>query len=287
MSRTVYVNGEFVAEENARISVFDRGFLFADSVYEVSSVLDGQLIDNEGHLKRLHRSLTELGMRAPASDKDIVNAQMELLKRNKLQEGAVYLQATRGTAERDFMVPKDSTPGLVMFTQEKNLRNPPQVKNGISVVSVPDIRWKRRDIKTTGLLAQSLAKQTAADAGADDAWMVEEGFVTEGSSNNAFIVDADGKIITRQLGNEILPGITRSAVLSLVKSDNIEFEERSFTIAEAQVAREAFVTSATTFVWPVVAIDGVSIGDGKPGPVASRLREVYVQTALDLSLIHI
>ena len=283
MSRTVYVNGEFVAEENARISVFDRGFLFADSVYEVSSVLDGQLIDNEGHLKRLHRSLTELGMRAPASDKDIVNAQMELLKRNKLQEGAVYLQATRGTAERDFMVPKDSTPGLVMFTQEKNLRNPPQVKNGISVVSVPDIRWKRRDIKTTGLLAQSLAKQTAADAGADDAWMVEEGFVTEGSSNNAFIVDADGKIITRQLGNEILPGITRSAVLSLVKSDNIEFEERSFTIAEAQVAREAFVTSATTFVWPVVAIDGVSIGDGKPGPVASRLREVYVQTALDRS----
>ena len=170
-----------------------------------------------------------------------------------------------------------------MFTQEKNLRNPPQVKNGISVVSVPDIRWKRRDIKTTGLLAQSLAKQTAADAGADDAWMVEEGFVTEGSSNNAFIVDADGKIITRQLGNEILPGITRSAVLSLVESDNIEYEERSFTIAEAQVAREAFVTSATTFVWPVVAIDGVSIGDGKPGPVASRLREVYVQTALDRS----
>ena len=283
MSRTVYVNGEFVAEENAKISVFDRGFLFADSVYEVSSVLDGQLIDNEGHLKRLHRSLRELGMRAPASDKDIVNAQMELLARNKLQEGAVYLQATRGTAERDFMVPKDSTPGLVMFTQEKNLRNPPQVKNGISVVSVPDIRWKRRDIKTTGLLAQSLAKQAAADAGADDAWMVEEGFVTEGSSNNAFIVDADGKIITRQLGNEILPGITRSAVLSLVESDNIEFEERSFTIAEAQVAREAFVTSATTFVWPVVSIDGVSIGDGKPGPVASRLREVYVQTALDRS----
>ena len=283
MSRTVYVNGEFVAEENAKISVFDRGFLFADSVYEVSSVLDGQLIDNEGHLKRLHRSLTELGMRAPASDEDIVSAQMELLKRNKLQEGAVYLQATRGTAERDFAIPMDSTPGLVMFTQEKNLRNPPQVKNGISVVSVPDIRWKRRDIKTTGLLAQSLAKQTAADAGADDAWMVEEGFVTEGSSNNAFIVDADGKIITRQLGNEILPGITRSAVLSLVKSDNIEFEERSFTIAEAQVAREAFVTSATTFVWPVVAIDGVSIGDGKPGPVASRLREVYVQTALDRS----
>ncbi len=283
MSRTVYVNGEFVAEENAKISVFDRGFLFADSVYEVSSVLDGQLIDNEGHLKRLHRSLTELGMRAPASDADIVSAQVELLKRNNLQEGAIYLQATRGTAERDFAIPKDSTPGLVMFTQEKNLRNPPQVKNGISVVSVPDIRWKRRDIKTTGLLAQSMAKQSAADAGADDAWMVEEGYVTEGSSNNAFIVDASGKIITRHLGNEILPGITRSAVLALVKSDNIALEERPFTVAEAKVAQEAFITSATTFVWPVTSIDGTSIGDGKPGPIATRLREVYLQTALGRS----
>lgn len=283
VSRTVYVNGEFVAEEDAKISVFDRGFLFADSVYEVSSVLDGQLIDNDGHLKRLHRSLTELGMRAPASDEDIVRAQMELLKRNNLQEGAIYLQATRGSAERDFTIPTHSTPGLVMFTQEKNLRNPPQVKTGISVVSVPDIRWKRRDIKTTGLLAQSLAKQSAADAGADDAWMVEEGFVTEGSSNNAFIVDANGKIITRHLGNEILPGITRSAVLALVKSDNIAFEERPFTIAEAKVAQEAFITSATTFVWPVVSIDGAAIGDGKPGPIATRLREVYVQTALGRS----
>jgi len=283
MSRTVYVNGEFVAEENAKISVFDRGFLFADSVYEVSSVLDGKLIDNDGHLKRLHRSLNELGMRAPASDKEIVNAQMELLKRNNLQEGAVYLQATRGTAERDFAIPRDSTPGLVMFTQEKNLRNPPQVENGIAVVSVPDIRWKRRDIKTTGLLAQSLAKQGAADAGADDAWMVEDGYVTEGSSNNAFIVDTSGKIITRHLGNEILPGITRSAVLALVESDNIVFEERAFTIAEAKVAQEAFITSATTFVWPVVSIDGATIGDGKPGPIATRLRDVYMQTALGRS----
>ena len=283
MSRTVYVNGEYVAEEDAKISVFDRGFLFADSVYEVSSVLEGQLIDNAGHLKRLHRSLNELGMRAPATDDEIVTAQMELIKRNNLQEGAVYLQATRGPAERDFAIPKESTPGLVMFTQEKSLRNPPQVKNGIAVVSVPDIRWKRRDIKTTSLLAQSLAKQSAADAGADDAWMVEEGYVTEGSSNNAFIVDASGKIITRHLGNEILPGITRSAVLSLVKSDNIEFEERPFTVAEAKVAKEAFITSATTFVWPVVSIDGNTIGDGKPGPIATRLREVYVQTALGRS----
>jgi len=281
MSRTVYVNGEFVSEENAKISVFDRGFLFADSVYEVSSVLNGQLIDNDGHLKRLRRSLNELGMRAPASDQEIVAVQMELLKRNNLLEGAVYLQATRGAAERDFAIPKDSVPGLVMFTQEKNLRNPPQVTNGISVVSVADIRWKRRDIKTTGLLAQSLAKQTAADAGADDAWMIEEGFVTEGSSNNAFIVDASGKIITRHLGNEILPGITRSSVLSLVESDKIAFEERPFTVAEAKVAQEAFITSATTFVWPVVSIDGTSIGDGKPGPIATRLRELYVQTALD------
>jgi D-alanine transaminase len=280
MTRTVYVNGEFVAEQDAKISVFDRGFLFADSVYEVSSVLDGKLIDNGGHLKRLHRSLNELGMSPPASDEEIVRVQMELLKRNNLQEGAVYLQATRGPAERDFMIPKQSVPGLVMFTQEKSLRNPPQVTNGIAVVSVPDIRWKRRDIKTTGLLAQSLAKQQAADAGADDAWMVEDGFVTEGSSNNAFIVDTSGTIITRHLGNEILPGITRSAVLALVESDGIKFDERPFTIAEAKAAQEAFVTSATTFVWPVVSIDGERIGDGKPGPVATRLREVYVQTAL-------
>lgn len=280
MSRTVYVNGEFVAEENATVSVFDRGFLFADAVYEVTSVLDGKLLDNTGHLARLRRSLAELNMASPASDGEIIAIQEELVQRNSLQEGGVYLQVSRGVADRDFSFSADMNPSLVMFTQAKNLRSPPQAKSGISVISVADIRWRRRDIKTVGLLAQSLAKQQAVDAGAADAWMVEEGFVTEGSSNNAFIVNDAGTIITRHLGNEILHGITRASVIALVESDNIKLEERPFSLDEAYAAKEAFMTSASTFVWPVVEIDGKQIGDGKPGAVATRLREVYIETAL-------
>lgn len=280
MNRTVYVNGDFVAEQDAMISVFDRGFLFADAVYEVSSVLEGRLIDNDAHIKRLHRSLGELSMSAPISDEEIVRIQHELIKRNSLHEGMVYLQVTRGVADRDFPFPANTTPGLVMFTQAKNIIDAPQAKAGIGVISVPDIRWKRRDIKTVGLLAQALAKQTAVDAGVADAWMVEDGFVTEGSSNNAFIVDSDGKLITRHLGSEILPGITRASVLELVEKENIVFEERAFTLDEAKNATEAFITSASTFVWPVVSIDGTSIGDGKPGPLAPKLREFYIRNSL-------
>ena len=230
MSRIVYVNGEFVAEEDAVISVFDRGFLFADSVYEVSSVLEGKLIDNAAHIKRLHRSLGELSIAAPLSDKEILKTQHELIKRNNLMEGLIYLQVTRGSADRDFPFPADAKPGIVMFSQAKNITDAPQAQQGISVISVADIRWKRRDIKTVGLLAQVLAKQAAVDAGVADAWMVEDGYVTEGSSNNAFIVDTQGKLITRQLGNEILPGITRASVLELVEKENIVFEERPFTL---------------------------------------------------------
>jgi len=280
MSRIVYVNGEFVAEEDAVISVFDRGFLFADSVYEVSSVLEGKLIDNAAHIKRLHRSLGELSMAAPLSDKEILKTQHELIKRNNLMEGLIYLQVTRGSADRDFPFPADATPGIVMFSQAKNITDAPQAQQGISVISVADIRWKRRDIKTVGLLAQVLAKQAAVDAGVADAWMVEDGYVTEGSSNNAFIVDTQGKLITRQLGNEILPGITRASVLELVEKENIVFEERPFTLDEAKNAREAFITSASTFVWPVVNIDGVPIADGKPGSLAPRLREFYIRNSL-------
>ena len=280
MSRIVYVNGKYVDEENAMVSVFDRGFLFADGVYEVTTVMQGALIDNEGHLKRLRRSLNELNMPSPASDEEIVAVQLELLERNQLREGLVYLQVTRGTADRDFSFPANPKPGLVMFTQTKNLADPVQAKEGIKVISLPDIRWRRRDIKTVGLLAQVLAKQAAVDAGVDDAWMVEDGFVTEGSSNNAFIVDQQGKLITRQLGSEILHGITRASVLALVEKENMVFEERAFTIEEAQGASEAFITSATTFVWPVVQIDGVSVGSGKPGPVATELREFYVKNSL-------
>ena len=280
MSRIVYVNGAFVAEENAMISVFDRGFLFADSVYEVSSVLEGKLIDNEAHIKRLHRSLGELNMAVPATDDEILDVQKELIKRNNLHEGLVYLQVSRGSADRDFPFPSDAKSSLVMFTQQKTLVDSAHAKNGINIISVPDIRWKRRDIKTVGLLAQVLAKQAAKDAGAVDAWMIEDGYVTEGSSNNAFIVDADGKLITRHLGNEILPGVTRTSVLELVEKEKIVVEERPFTLDEAKNASEAFITSASTFVWPVVKIDNTQIADGKPGQLAPRLREFYIRNSL-------
>ncbi len=280
MSRIVYVNGEFVAEENAMISVFDRGFLFADAVYEVSSVLQGKLIDNEAHIKRLHRSLGELNMAAPATDEEILRVQRALIERNNLHEGLIYLQVSRGAADRDFPFPSNAKSSLVMFSQAKEIMDSPNAKSGIKVISIPDIRWKRRDIKTVGLLAQVLAKQAAIDAGVTDAWMVEDGYVTEGSSNNAFIVDADGKLITRHLGSEILPGITRASVLQMVESESIVFEERAFTLDEAKNATEAFITSASTFVWPVVEIDGTLIGDGKPGALAPRLREFYISNSL-------
>ncbi|WP_421783483.1 D-amino-acid transaminase [Kiloniella litopenaei] len=281
MSRTVYVNGSYLPEEDAKVSVFDRGFLFADGVYEVSTVLEGRLIDNQAHLVRLQRSLDELQMTSPVSMDDIVTIQNELIKQNGLKEGGLYLQITRGAADRDFAFPKDATPSLVMFTQEKNLLNSPAAERGLSVISVPDIRWQRRDIKTVGLLAPALAKQAAVVAGADDAWMYEDGFVTEGSSNNAYIITKEGKIITRHLGNEILHGITRRAVLSLANEADMEVEERPFTLDEVRNAAEAFVTSATTFVTPVVSLDGEKIGDGKPGALTKRLRQLYIEQALN------
>ncbi|WP_419904526.1 D-amino-acid transaminase [Kiloniella sp.] len=280
MSRTVYVNGSYLPEEDAKVSVFDRGFLFADGVYEVSTVLEGRLIDNDAHLVRLQRSLNELQMGSPVSMDEIVEIQNELIKRNGLKEGGLYLQVTRGAADRDFAFPKDTTPTLVMFTQEKNLLNSPAAERGISVISVEDIRWGRRDIKTVGLLAPALAKQAAVVAGVDDAWLYEDGYVTEGSSNNAYIITKAGTIVTRNLGNEILHGITRRAVLSLANEADMEVEERAFTLAEAADAAEAFVTSATTFVTPVVSLDGKAIGDGKPGPLAKRLRQLYIEQAL-------
>lgn len=280
MSRIVYVNGEYLPEEEAKISVFDRGFLFADGVYEVSSVLHGRLIDNPGHLARLHRSLSELEMDAPADDHEIEAIQKSLVERNGVDQGLVYLQVTRGAADRDFAYPEGVKPSLVMFTQSKNLLQSPQAERGISVITTEDIRWKRRDIKTVGLLAPSMAKMIAKRAGADDAWMVEEGKVTEGSSNNAYIVTADGTLVTRHLGNEILAGITRRAVLELARTSNLKIDERAFTVQEALDATEAFITSATTFVMPVVSIDGQPVGDGRPGPVTRRLRELYISTAL-------
>lgn len=280
MSRIVYVNGAYLPEEEAKVSVFDRGFLFADGVYEVTSILRGKLVDNHGHLVRLHRSLGELNMAAPASDDDIEAIQKALIEKNDVDEGLVYLQVTRGAADRDFAYPEDASPSLVMFTQRKNVVANPQADKGISVIAVDDIRWKRRDIKTVGLLAPCMAKMQAKAAGADDAWMVEDGYVTEGSSNNAFIVNAEGALVTRQLGNEILAGITRAAVLRLAQETRLALEERPFSLEEAANAREAFITSATTFVMPVVAIDGRPVGDGRPGEVTRRLRELYIDTAI-------
>ncbi len=279
MSRIVYVNGEYLAEEDAKISVFDRGFLFADGVYEVSSVIDGALIDNKAHLARLQRSLDELSMPSPNTPGEIEAIQMEMVKRNNLTEGLLYLQVSRGVADRDFNFPTEAKPSLVMFTQVKKITENPAAERGITVVSVPDLRWGRRDIKTVQLLYPSIAKEEARAAGADDAWLVEDGFVTEGTSNNAWIVLEDGTIVTRQLSHDILHGITRRAVMRLAAERQIKVEERPFTIEEAQGAKEAFVTSASAFVMPVVEIDGVKIADGKPGDLSKRLRGIYLDEA--------
>lgn len=278
--RTVYLNGEYVPENEAQVSIFDRGFLMADGVYEVTSVLDGKLIDFAGHTKRLERSLGELDMQKPDDFDNLLEIHRELVKLNDINEGMIYLQITRGApGDRDFVYPDPETtkPTVVLFTQNKpGLANSPAAKKGMKVISIEDQRWARRDIKTVQLLFPSMAKMAAKAAGADDAWMVEDGMVTEGSSNNAYIVKGD-TIVTRHLGNEILHGITRAAVLRFAKEAQMKVEERSFSIAEAQAADEAFITSASTFVMPVVEIDAMPIGSGTPGPISARLREIYLE----------
>ncbi len=281
--RTVYVNGEYLPENEAKVSIFDRGFLMADGVYEVTSVLDGKLIDFDGHAVRLQRSLNELDMANPISKEDLLEVHRELVRLNGIEEGMIYLQITRGAPDdRDFAFPDpETTPcTVVLFTQNKpGLANNPAAQKGMKVISIDDIRWGRRDIKTVQLLYPSMGKMMAKKAGADDAWMIEDGFVTEGTSNNAYIVKGN-KIITRALSNDILHGITRAAVLRFAKEAQMEVEERNFTIEEAREADEAFITSASTFVMPVVEIDGVSLGDGTPGHVAPRLREIYLDESL-------
>ena len=279
MSRIVYVNGDYLPEEQAKISIFDRGFLMADGVYEVSPVMGAKLIDYPGHVARLHRSLDELQMASPVGDDELLEIHRELIRLNDLDEGLVYLQVTRGAADRDFIWPENATPSLVMFTQVKAFEDAEGPKHGIKVVSQPDLRWGRRDIKTVQLLYPSFAKMQAKAEGADDAWLVEDGFVTEGTSNNAYIITKDGTLITRNLSTDILHGITRASVLKLAAEAQMKIVERPFTIAEAQDAAEAFITAASTFVCPVIEIDGVKLGDGKPGPVVRRLREIYIATA--------
>ena len=281
MSRIVYVNGEFLPEEEAKISVFDRGFLFADGIYEVSTVINGKMIDNIAHMARLRRSMSELNMPSPGTDEEIIEIQTQIVAQNNIENGLVYLQITRGAADRDFVFPKEPKPSLVVFSQVLDAVNNPKAERGISVITVDDVRWKRRDIKTVALLAQSMAKQAAVEAGADDAWMVEDGFITEGTSNNAFIITKDDKIITRHLSNDILHGITRRVVLELAAEKNLVVEERAFTLEEALDAKEAFVTSATAFVMPVVRINGQPLGNGGPGILSSQLRAMYIKRAME------
>ena len=279
MTRIVYVDGEYLPEDRATVSIFDRGFLMADGVYEVVSVLNGKLLDFDGHMARLQRSLAALEIANPLAENEYLDAHRTLLDRNAIIDGLVYLQVTRGNpGDRDFAYPpEDTPPTVVMFTQAKpGLADAPAAKTGWKIVSVEDLRWGRRDIKTVQLLYPSMAKMEAKSRGADDAWLTEDGFVTEGTSNNAYIVK-DGVIVTRELSHDILHGITRAAVLRFAAEAQMKIEERSFTIAEAQEADEAFVTSASAFVMPVVEIDGKPVGTGKIGAIATRLREIYLE----------
>lgn len=280
MDRVAYVNGQFVPENEASVSIFDRGFLFADAIYEVTSVLNGRLIDNAGHIARLGRSLEAMNISLSLNADALTSIQRELVERNQLDEGVVYIEVSRGAAPRDFAYPLGVSPTLIMFTQEKQIIDNPQAETGIKVISMPEIRWQRRDIKTVALLAACIGKQAALDAGADDTWFVEDGYITEGTSNNAYIVTESGTLITRQLGTEILRGVTRDTVLSLSRDQALTVEERPFTLEEAHGAAEAFSTSASTFVLPVTQIDSHQIGDGKPGPITKQLRQVYIEAAL-------
>jgi len=280
MSRTVYVNGDYLPEGEAKVSIFDRGFLMADGVYEVTSVLGGKLIDFVGHAARLERSLSELDMASPVTSEALLDIHRELVRANGIEDGLVYLQITRGSpGDRDFAFPDPATTPstIVLFTQSKpGLADSPMAKTGLRVISIEDVRWGRRDIKTVQLLYPSMGKMMAKKAGVDDAWFVEDGHVTEGTSNNAYIVKGN-RIITRDLGHDILHGITRAAVLRFAREAQMEVEERPFTIDEAKAADEAFITSASAFVMPVVEVDGVALGDGTPGKIAPRLREIYLE----------
>ncbi len=278
MSRTVYVNGEYLPESEAKVSIFDRGFLFADGVYEVTPVVNGKLVDYDAHIERLDRSLNELKMAWPCAKPQLRAMHEELVKRNELSEGIIYMQVTRGVADRMFNFPKEIKSSLVAFPQVMTLVDNTNARTGVKIVTTPDIRWLRRDIKSVMLLAPVLGKQEAYEKGAHEAWMVEDGYVTEGTSSNAYIV-VGNKIITRPLSNRILAGCTRRALFRLSKEHGVEIEERLFTPEEAYAADEAFLTSASQFVMPITEIDGHRIGGGQPGPVTRKLRELFLEEA--------
>lgn len=282
MSRIAYVNGQYRPHGQATVHIEDRGFQFADGVYEVWSVFDGKLADFEGHLTRLHRSLNELRITIPMSEAALTRVLQETVRRNRIVEGIVYLQVTRGTARRDHPFPAEGTPPSVIVTARSIplSKGNASAAKGVAVTTHPDIRWGRCDIKTVGLLPNVLAKQAAKEKGAAEAWMVDEaGLVTEGSSTNAWIVDEDGVLRTRDAQANILRGITRTAVMALVADEGLKIEERAFTVDEVKRAKEAFYTSASGFVMPATSIDGTKIGNGKPGPVATKLRDLYLERA--------
>lgn len=278
MSRIAYVNGQYVPHSNAAVHIEDRGYQFADGVYEVCEVLDGRLVDETKHMERLERSLTELRIDIPMERKPMGVILREMVSRNRVKNGLVYIQVTRGVAPRNHYFPVEGTPPAVVVTARNSstAKSDAFAKTGVSVVSVPDNRWERVDIKSVALLPNVMAKQAAKEQGSFEAWFVDQnGFVTEGSSTNAWIVTKEGVIVTRSADSGILRGITRTAVLELVKRENLLFEERAFTIEEAQQAKEAFITAATTLVMPVVHIDGVAIGNAAPGSVATNLRKLF------------
>lgn len=275
--RIVYVNGVYLPEDQAQISIFDRGFLFADAVYEVTAVLGRKLVDFDGHMARLRRSMVELDMTAGFSDAHLMSIHHALIEKNDLEEGLIYLQVTRGVADRDFDFSQmEGGPTLVLFTQAKALADNPLAARGQNISIAEDQRWGRSDIKTVQLLYSSLVKTRAKKSGADDVWLVRDGKITEGSSNNAYIVNNAGEIVTRELSNDILHGITRSAVLETARLHQLKVVERAFTVEELKSAREAFSTSASGFVNPVVSVGGEAIGDGKPGAIAQTLRKSYI-----------
>ena len=279
MGRTVYVHGDFVPEEEARIGLFDRGFLFGDAVYEVTAVIAGRMVDNDLHLARLERSLGELGIPLPLSLAGIEAIQHDLIIRNDLQDGSVYLQVSRGEADREFLYPQAMVSKLVGFTQAKTLLGTKAQREGIAVDLADDPRWQRRDIKTAMLLGQVMAKQAAKAGGFDDVWLVEGGLVTEGASSTAHVITADGRILTRPASRATLPGCTQRALARLCEAEGLRIEARAFTPEEAQDAAEAFQTSATSLVAPVVRIGTRVIGDGRPGPMTRRLQALYLEAA--------
>jgi D-alanine transaminase len=281
MSRIAYVNGQYIRHAEAAVHIDDRGFQFADGVYEVWSLQRGRLLDTDAHLERLERSLGELRIDRPMTRPALMAVLHETVRRNRVRDGLVYLQITRGAAPRDHAFPKDAAPTVVVTVRRiDQAALARRARDGVRVVTTPDIRWGRCDIKSVSLLPNVLAKQAAREAGAYEAWLVDEaGYVTEGTSSTAWIVDEHGCLRTRALGNDILPGVTRAVLLALARERQIAVEVRAFTVAEAQAAREAFMSSASAVATPIVAIDGATIASGKPGPVSMALRDAYFEGA--------